>query len=927
MKLPVLWLVSAFALGISLGAMRAGSEWSPATLLAATAAGVVVGFGLVWGGWIRAAWVAGLAVWVVLGALAAKMEQLDVPASHATRLAESGALDGRDALRWQGRLRSDPVRLPWGYRIEIELAEVEMEGRGVPVEGGLRVSYFQDEKQREELPEMRAGDRVEALVRARRPRNFLNPGGFDYRGFLARQGIHLSGSLRSVELIRRLEAAPLDAGNAGARARGWLLARLHALYAGQPDEAAVLKAMLLGDYNFIDRDLAVPFQKTAAYHVLVISGFQVAVLAAIVFWVGRRLRLGAAGSTLLTLATLGAFVVVVEDQPPIERAALMVTVYLAARLMFRRVELLNTVAVAALLILAARPSALADASFQLSFAAVAMIGTLGQPWVAQTSGAYRRALEYLEDVTRDAAHAPKAAQWRLDLRAACRWLESRLPERLQARAPQLLTLPLRGVFATWEVLLISTTIQLGMLPLLAYYFHRVSLIGPLANVPATLLSGVMVPLGYATLGASAAWEELDRVPAIVLGWLSAALVRSVQWFAEWSGGAYRVPRPSLWLVAAFVAAVVAMGIAVRAESKRRAWQTLAGVPLALLAVGVMAHPFAPQLEHGKLEVTVLDVGQGDAIFVAFPGGKTLLVDGGGSYAALRAGGVRAGVDVGEQVVSPYLWKRGLKRLDAVALTHAHQDHLDGLNAVLENFRLAELWVSREVDTAAFQEVIGKARRKGVRVVPRSRGESFQWNGVQGKFLWPETESSRRPGTNLNNTSLVVRLEHGNQAILLPGDIEREVEVELASRGDWRRAGFLKVPHHGSRTSSGSELIAGTEPQVAVVSVGETNPFGHPHPEVLGRLGEAGVNVLRTDRDGAVTALSDGRRLEIRSYGAHSREERADVSSRAAVAAAEANGGSSPQADSAKRRKELKGASGRGKKSGHKPRPGKGVQER
>ena len=796
MRLPALWMVSAFAAGILLGAMPTAGEVSLRTFLAAAMAGIVLGFVLVWRGWIRAAWAIGLAVWVVLGALAVGLERLDVPENHVTRLVERGVLNGQDALRWRGRLRSDPARLPWGYRIEIELAEVEVEGRPVAVKGGLRVSYFQNEKQPERLPEMRAGDRVEALVRARRPRNFQNPGMSDYRGFLARQGIHLTGSLRSLELLRWLEAVPTDFTNVGARVRGRLLARLEAIYADQPDEAAVLKAMLLGDYNFIDRDLAVPFQKTAAYHVLVISGFQVAVLAAMVFWVGRRLRLGPAASTLLTLATLAAFVVVVEDQPPIERAALMVTVYLMARLMFRRVELLNTVAVAALLILAARPSAIEDASFQLSFAAVAMIGALGQPWVMQTSGGYRRALDHLEDVTRDGVHAPKVTQWRLDLRAAGEWLERRLPRRLKARASQVVTVPLRGVFAVWEVLLISATIQLGMLPLLAYYFHRVSPIGPVSNVPATLLSGVMVPLGYATLGAGALGDALGRWPAALLGWLSAALVTSVKWFAEWSWGAYRVPRPPVWLMVAFVGAVVAMGVAVRAKSKRKVRQAVAGVALVLCALAVAVHPFAPQLEQGKLEATVLDVGQGDAIFVGFPDGRTLLVDGGGSYAALRVGGVRAGIDVGEQVVSPYLWERGLKRLDAVALTHAHQDHLDGLNAVLENFRVGELWVSREVNSTAFREVIGKAQRKGVRVVQRGRGESFQWGGVKGEFLWPDAESSSQSSLNLNNTSLVVRLEHGNQALLLPGDIERQVETELAGRGELQGAEFLKVPHHG-----------------------------------------------------------------------------------------------------------------------------------
>ena len=873
MKLPALWIVSAFAAGILLGSAPVGADTSVRVWLGVATIGVFAGLLLVWRGWLRAAWTIGLVLWVALGALAIRCERADVPAKHVTRLVAQGKFESRDPLRWRGRLRSDPVRLPWGYRIEVELDEVEIEGRAVPVEGGLRISYFRNEKYPEEMPALRAGDHVEALVRARPPRNFQNPGMFDYRGFLARQGIHLTGSLRSVELLRRVEETPADVAHAGARARGWLLGRLDALYAGKPDQAAVLRAMLLGDYNFIDRDLAVPFQKTAAYHVLVISGFQVAVLAAMVFWVGRRIRLGLAGSTVLTLATLAAFVAIVEDQPPIERAALMVTVYLAARLMYRRVELLNTVAVAALMILAARPSALEDASFQLSFAAVAMIGALGQPWVAQTSGAYRKALDHLEDVTRDAVHSPQATQWRLDLRAIAGWLEGRLPVRLRARAAWCVTTPLRGVFALWEVLLISATIQLGMLPLLAHYFHRVSPVGPLANVPATLLSGVMVPLGYATMGASAAWESLGRWMGAALGGMAVALVATVKWFSTWSWGAYRVPRPPEWAMVAFIASVVAMALSARANSRRVMWQTVAAVPLVLLTVVVAMHPFGPQLARGKLEVTVLDVGQGDAIFVAFPDGRTLLVDGGGSYAAPRVGGVRTGMDIGEQVVSPYLWERGVKRLDAVALTHAHMDHLDGLNAVLENFRVRELWVSRDADSAAYRELVERARARGVSVMHWSRGESFQWDAVNGRVLWPEETNQAGPANN--NDSLVLRLEHGGVALLLPGDIERQVESALATSGENVRAEFLKVPHHGSRTSTTGELLGATKPRVAVVSVGETNPFGHPHPDVVGRLRAAGVEVLRTDRNGAVTAVSDGQRLEVRSFVSNPPADAAD----------------------------------------------------
>jgi competence protein ComEC len=279
---------------------------------------------------------------------------------------------------------------------------------------------------------------------------------------------------------------------------------------------------------------------------------------------------------------------------------------------------------------------------------------------------------------------------------------------------------------------------------------------------------------------------------------------------------------------------------------------------------IATYPFSPQVEAGRLEVTVLDVGQGDALFIAFPDGRTLLEDGGGSYGASRMGGFRTGLDVGEQVVSSYLWSRGLKRLDAVALTHAHQDHLDGLHAVLENFKVGELWVGRDVALPGFEALLATAERRGVRIVHRHRGESFDWGGASGLVLWPE--DTTRTAEASNDDSLVLRLDFGRNSFLLPGDIQEPVEREMVLRDDPLDVDFLKVPHHGSRTSATGEFVAACTAAAAAISVGEFNPFGHPHREALERLNAPGLRLLRTDRDGAVTAVSDGTTLRVRTFG-------------------------------------------------------------
>jgi len=866
MKLPALWVVGALATGI---AFFDPAEASPRLLLALAAAFLLGGLaGALWRK-DQVALASGLAAWVFIGAVGAALERRDVPANHITQLlGEKGnAATGLEValaepLRWRGVLRSDPVRLPWGSRFEIELEEVELAGKPTAVAGGLRISWFRTEGDASEPPPLRAGERVEALMRARRVRNYGNPGAFDSRAHLARLGVHLTGTLRSGELIRRLDGPPPRIVHRLARVRGALLDRMDVLFRSSPEQAAVLRAMLLGDRSFIDHELVDSFQRTAAYHVLVVSGLHVAALAAFFWWLARRLRQKAWASALLVIAALAGFVAVVEDRPPIERAALMAAVLLLSRLLYRRVELLNTVAVAAGLLMIVQPSILSDPSFQLSFVAAGMIAALGLPWGERTTQPYRRALLHLTDVTMDAAHSPRAAQFRLDARTAAEWLGGRLPRWMAARAAALIAWPCRGAFALWEVALISLSIQLGMLPLMAHYFHRVSLAGPLANIPAVVLSALAVPVGFLMLAADFLWSALGSLVAPVVGKLTQALIASIEWFGQWRWGSYRVPGPPAWLLTAFFAAVVLLASAARLHLTRRLWHHLALVPVGFLVLLVATCPFSPQLHPGELEVTVLDVGQGDSLFVVSPAGRTLLIDAGGVFSTTQTG-FRTGFDVGEQVVSSYLWHRGVKRLDAAALTHAHNDHLGGLFSVLENFPVGELWIGREVTSPAFQALLDRARARGTRVVRLQRGRALDWGGVSVLVLWPETSEPTPAGAN--NDSLVLRLERGRHAFLLPGDIEGSVERELIVRGDPLGAAFLKVPHHGSRTSVSEEWVAAVAPAVATISAGEANPFGHPHRETLERLARPGLRLFSTHRDGAVTIRSDGQTLAISAH--------------------------------------------------------------
>ena len=735
MKLPALWIAAAFAAGIAL-VMRWPHQ--PLVYAAIAALAMLAGGVFVWRSILYASAICALAAWIALGGLALGIEQAVVPANHVTRLIAANRIDLTEPLRWRGRLREDPLVMPWGRRYEIDIEQVESGGQILAAIGGLRANIYNNPRQPIVVDEtLRAGDRVEALVRARPPRNFLDPGAFDIHDYLARQRIDLIGSLKSGELLRLVDRPTPTLLQRLARARGNLLARLDTLFAGQPDRQAVLRAMLLGDRSFVDSETVTAFQKTAVYHVLVVAGLHVGALAVFFFWLGRKLRFSVGAASLVTFLALAAYVGMVQDRPPILRAALMVALYLCARPFFRRVELLNTIALAAVVILFWKPSLLMDSSFELSFLAAGVIAALALPWMDRTSAPYRAGLAHLGDVTRDIVHSPKVIQFRIEMRAAANWLGARMPKRFASRASTLAAAPVNIGLRLWEIVLLSVVIQWGMMPILAQDFHRVSLAGPLSNIPAVILTGLIVPLGFLTLLATFVWARLSLLLARVLGFLAASLLAVVKWVGAWPRMSYRIPGPPIWLIAAFFVALICVAIAARAVVALRAnrfarrqfappirpLEWVAIVALGVLTALVATHPFAPVLNRGKLEVSVLDVGQGDSIFTAFPDGRTMLIDGGGQPGSEWVGGHRSGIDIGEQVVSPYLWSRGIKHLDVVALTHAHHDHLDGLHSVLQNFGVGELWIGRDEETVAFESLAeGSAR---ARRAHRARSERKQ----------------------------------------------------------------------------------------------------------------------------------------------------------------------------------------------------------
>jgi competence protein ComEC len=804
------------------------------------------------------------AFWFVLGVLAAGITQQPRPSDHILTRVEANQLDLHAPLRWHGRLRDEPAHLPWGYGYDIELSGVEYKSELLPTRGGLRLS-FSPRKDQPPAIDLHAGDDVAVLTQAKLPQVFKDEGAFDRRGYLASQNIDVGATLRAPTLLERVATHRATPATIVASVRRRLRDEVDILFAADPAIDAVLRAMLLGDRSFVERDASVDFQKTGVFHVLVVAGLHVGALAIFVVWIAQKLRLSPSWTILFTLAVLAAYVAIVEQRPPVLRAALMASIVVLARFFYRRLDPLNTACIAAVLLLLARPALLRDSSFQLTFIAIGAIGGLAIPVLEQSVQPYARALRGWRDVTRDAAHEPRAAQFRLDVRAVARWISVSLPNPLRATSENILARGLGFSFRLWELLFLSLILQLAMLPLAARDFHRVTLAGPIANLFAVPLTSAIIPLGFLTLIVGIIFPAFHRALALALKLPAVALLQLVHWFAGIPHFSYRIPTPSLPLTIMFFLILILLIAAVRMDFSRWRRTILATLVagLGVCAVLIALFPFVPKFAAGKLEFSALDVGQGDSLFIVSPHGKTLLIDGGGAFGGFPGGQEEhTGVDPGEEAVSAYLWSRGFKHLNIVALTHAHQDHLGGLTAILQNFRVDTLWIGREVQSAGLAKLEELARARSIRIEHQNSGNALQWDGVEIDFLWPAIATSEATSAK-NSDSLVLRLRYRNRTILLPGDAEKDAERSMLRQNDAEtlHSDVLKIGHHGSKNSTMPEFLEAVHPSLAIISAGEDNPYGHPSPVLLERLSSAAVPALRTDRDGAVHILTDGDTLE------------------------------------------------------------------
>ncbi|MEX2147660.1 MAG: DNA internalization-related competence protein ComEC/Rec2 [Candidatus Rokuibacteriota bacterium] len=727
---PIAPVAITFAAGIALVPWTA-----PACAWTVWALALAAGTALVAGG--RAPTVAAGCVLVAVATTATLRATPRPPApTHVVHLALPRA------ARVEGRLAAPPTRwAPERTRLVVDVDRVD----GRPHTGRVQIAVYGP------APAVLEGERVSVEARLRRAAGFRNPGTFDYGAHLARDDILVVATAASVAVV------PGSSARWHARLRAAAVAAM--TEALPPVSAALLSGLLIGERGGLPPELHDAFRRAGVYHILAVSGFNVALLAGAVWTMlavaGVRRRLAALGA----MAAVLVFAAVVGAEPSVIRATIMAVLVLAALVLGREASVMNSLALAALAILAVRPGDLGDPGFQLSFAATAGIV---------------------------AAPLPRG--------------------------------PVLGALA------VSAAAQLAVLPVTLAHFNQLSTLGLLANLGVVPLAGIATVLGLLAVALALVAPPLS-VPFFAALWPVLLLMRwMIALVAAVPGAVVHLPAPGAGAIILYFAALVTALVAWHARAERRRRRRLGTAAAALLGTAVLLAAWpAIGPADGRLRVAILDVGQGDAIVIHGPDGRTVLVDAG-------TGGPGR-LDIGERVVAPYLWNHGVLRLAAAVVTHDDLDHAGGMPTIRRLFPVTTPWEARSSAPLALG---------GALITPLPGADD---------------------AVSRNDGSIVLRVEMGAAVVLLASDIEALTERQLAAAGGLA-ASVLKVAHHGSRTSSTPEFLAATRPAVAAISLGSRNPYGHPDPSVVERIEATGARLYRTDRDGAVVVETDGRVLTV-----------------------------------------------------------------
>ncbi len=725
------------------------------------------------------------------------------------------------------------------------------------------------------------GDRVKGWATWQVPHNYENPGSLDRTALLSRRGIFLIGRAKSPRLLETIPGGCSDPwtklATAAANRVRTSLEPLREKQRGQP--AAILASLVIGDYSGIDNITRESFQNSGTFHVLVVSGLHVAWIAALLLQFFKLIRLPERIRYLLAALAILLYTCVVGFQASITRCLWMFLLYLAGRMIFRRADPINILLAAALILLVAQPDWLFEAGFQLSFLSVMAIAMTAAPAIHAYLRPVWEPLRHAGDSNRIFVQSDAWYRRGRSLRVRCEILIEEVADSLSPAIARMLLLICRSTatagLAIGSMIVVSISIQIWLEPLLACHFNRISWIAPLANLVIVPFSSIVLASGI--VGTLAADLHFCGPALIQLaGSLSSLLLFCATRIAMMTGAWQRCPTPGpVWILAG-VSLLFIWGY----FKLRRFWIpcTYIFILLACLSYGSVPvlgvffkecrdafHSEGKEIWRSSasiLRFTFLDVGEGDSIVVCFPDKRLWLLDAGGLRLSPSQQDSVYAFDVGEAVVSRYLWHGWITRLDRLILSHTDLDHAGGAPAVIRNFSVAGLAYSPVgADDTILNGILGIARENNIVTHLLYAGMEEKAGPVTVRCLNPAAYS-RLSSTNEN--SLVLQFSYKRFSALLTGDLEKSGESEVLSRPVNLSSHLLKVAHHASRSGTSNAFLDRAQPRWAVVSVGR-NPFGHPSPEVIARLLHRRAQPILTRDEGAVTFETDGSRYLIKSH--------------------------------------------------------------
>ena len=679
------------------------------------------------------------------------------------------------------------------------------------------------------LVPLRYGKQITLTGVLQQPQGKRNPGGFDYRAYLVRQdivgiidakGLLRIGEQRGFLPLRWIEALRI-------RTERVVDVTYTDTQTVEPSlHAQLLKGILLGKRSDLPTETLDIFRNSGTFHVLAVSGLHVGLVAMFCYFGFSRFRLPQKVLCLLTIAAVLIYACLIGFRPSVFRASLMAILFLFATLIDRDADLFNLLAFAALVLLLLNPLQIWDVGFQLSFIAVAAIVY----FVPKMEQPLRRLWEN-EDGSPSQGSVSILTRF-------------------------------RSIAVKWLVLsyLVTLAAQIGTTPLIAYHFFRTYPLGFIVGPFAVGLVSLIVAVGMASVCVGFIYLPLAKLLALLNHAIISIFLALIGIFGQ-TWGIVKLTPPTFGV---FVLYIVFFFAIVYWRSVYKHWRIASLIGLSAVAIWIWDTAFH---EKGRLlEVVTLDVGQGDAAFIRFPDNRTLLIDGGIQrtyYDAKKQR--RVDYDVGKRVIEPYLDFRGIRRLDMVVLTHPDVDHGGGLGYILENFEVGRVLGIPDVplDSQTHRRLHAIVKANDIPYAFPYAGTIELTPTAALNLLHPiDATSTNLLDQDKNDDSLVIKLTYGEVDILFTGDIGKKAEARLIASGQDLRSEILKVPHHGSRTSSSAAFINAVEPRYAIFSLGQSSQYQFPHADVAARYQARGCVQLRTDTAAAITLRTDGRRCWI-----------------------------------------------------------------